>query len=226
LSRNSSNFVNASCRFADPCPRKLSIEFNPRVPERLPSSESSSETFPARRVALADPRIESSARAGCPPYARASARRFLSRRSSRLPPRKGTKGRFGRRQEGARLCKQRSQFSRRTLRATSAPPRDPSRSRTSSSFYLLLLFASVTPLSLSFSLARHSAADNEQPLLQPAITQVPLAKAAKRLLREASRDTARASLWLSRRTVCPGLGEGTRAAVGLPRQSVASRSYS
>lgn len=71
------------------------------------------------------------------------------------------------------MCKQRSQFSRRTLRAASAPPRDPSPSRTSSSSiscpllpppaFLLLPppFPSVTLLS---HLSRHSTADNE-PLL-------------------------------------------------------------
>lgn len=80
------------------------------------------------------------------PMCGASTRRFLLRR---LPLRKGTKGRFGRREEGALLCKQRSQFSRRTLRAASAPPRDPSLLRTSS-FYLLLLFASTFSLCYSF----------------------------------------------------------------------------
>lgn len=43
----------------------------------------------------------------------------------------------------ARLCKQRSQFSRRMLRAASAPPRDPSPSRTFSFLlHLLPLFTS------------------------------------------------------------------------------------
>lgn len=95
--------------------------------------------------------------------------------------RKGTKGRFGRREEGARLCKQRSQFSRRTLRAASAPPRDPSPSRTSSFFYLLLLFASSLSLYylfLSLTLSRGASHGTRLPtsLSWPAITQAPLAK--------------------------------------------------
>jgi hypothetical protein len=89
----------------------------------------------------------------------ASTRRFLSRRSL---ARKGTKGRFERREEGSLVQTEEPVFAPRTLRAASAPPRDPSPSRTTSllppfTFFCLHLF----PMLLC-SLTSHAALNRRQ----------------------------------------------------------------
>lgn len=70
---------------------------------------------------------------GCPPYVRERVRGGSSRDDRRRGRgrKEGSKG-----GKKARLCKQRSQFSRRMLRAASAPPQDPSPSRISFSSFI------------------------------------------------------------------------------------------
>jgi len=135
----------------------------------------------------------------------------------RLPPRKGTRKEGSEGGKKALACANRGA----SFRAARCAPRlhlpeihhlrVPPPPFTFSCF-LPPLFPSVTPLSLS----RATQPPTTSSLSWPAITQVPLAKAAKRLLlREASRHRE-SVLVVSRRTVCPWVFEKERAAVGLP----------
>lgn len=164
-------FVDAEFRF------KVHARSN-AIPRRVPRDPAISRGNPRRREI---PDGETSASAACPPYGAARAREAV--------PLETIAGEVGdereARKEGSShgLCKQRSQFSRRALRAASAPPRDPSPLRTSSSssssfpsfpcpfrlllppyFYLHLLPLLLSALSFSFPPSRFSFSVSLLPL--------------------------------------------------------------